>query len=463
MKKSFITFILLSIISLLSSAQQVVFYESFNQCVNDDEIYDGFTGGNDDLWSGNIATEISVFTDNDGWLFDNVFGANQCIKLGTSTLQGKATTPRISYSGDAVLTFRAAPWNEEKTYSVTVDVKGGTADKSVFALDKHWNEITVNISDISEGLTISFSTGAKKQRVFIDEVLITAAPADAPAIRVTDGYVVDFGLLGYNYLSATRDIYVRGENLSNAGISAVIEGKDASLFSINKSQLSAGGETIKLTCKTGASVGMHGAALVLKATGTNGKAVEKQVSLLFEVSDLNLQGSGTKVNPYTVSDRILLAENDGTVWSGTYYWVTGYILGAAKRYNESFDGICYNDNLSIVIAQTPDETDMNKIVTVQIGQEAREALNVVSHPENVGKEVSVFGTLLTDKGSPLYLGKPGVRDVNNNDQYVLNSSTSVDYLQQTNLNATMYDLLGRPVGEWYHGIVIQNGKKFILP
>ncbi len=460
--KNTIFILLFMTVSLLCSAQaEVVFSESFDQCVNDDELYDGFTGGNDGLWSGDIATEIAVFADNEGWIFDNVFGANQCIKLGTSSLLGKATTPKIQYSGDAQLTFRAAPWNEEKTFSVVISVQGGTAEKSVFTLDKHWNDISVNITDITGELTISFTTLAKKQRVFIDDIVLTAAASDAPAIRVKSGNTVDFGLLGRNYSDVMRDVLVSGENLTDAGIEVSIAGDEAALFSISESRLAAEGGAVSLTCKSGAPVGMHGAYLTFKAKGNNGEQVEKQITVQVEVSELNLEGSGTKDNPYTVADRLLLAQNDGTVWSGTYYWVTGYILGAAKRYNEQFDGICTDDKLSLVLADSPSQTDMNRIVTVQIGQQAREALNVVDHPENIGRRVSVQGTLLTEKGSPLYLGKPGVRDVNREDQYVLDYETGLIEVQSADGFGQLYDILGRPVSDDYHGIVIGNGKKFV--
>lgn len=461
--------VLLSLFLFLSvfafSQTEPLFYESFDKCLNDDELYDGFTGGNDNLWSGNIATEIAVFTDNDGWTMDNVFGANQCIKLGTSSLQGKITTPAIACTGDATLTFRAAPWNEEKTFSVTVSVKGGTADKTSFTLDKHWNDITVQLTDITEAVSITFSTGSKKQRVFIDEIRLMPADPNKAAIRVKEGTTVDYGYLGRYYSSVNRTIEVKGENLSSAGIKATIESDADNLFSVSPANLPAEGGVLTITCKSGAYEGMHGAYLVLSGVSKydSQEKTEKTVTLVMEVSGLDLQGSGTKEDPYTVSDRLLLADNDGSVWSGTMYWVTGYVLGAAKRYNDKFDGICSNDKLSIVLADSPTETDMNKVITVQIGGEARDALNVVDNPELLGKQVKVQGTLLTDNGSPLYLGKAGVRDVNYHSQYVLPDDIVSDIETITeNNNLPMYDVLGRRVGKDYKGVVIIGNKKFIV-
>ena len=139
---------------------------------------------------------------------------------------------------------------------------------------------------------------------------------------------------------------------------------------------------------------------------------------MMEIASLDLEGSGTKSDPYTCSDVILLANNEGTVWTGTRYWVTGYVIGGVKRYQDAYDGISMTDTLSLVLAKNPDETDDNKYVTVQISENARAALNVVDNPELIGKIIKVNGLLLNNNANPLYLGKPGVRDVRTDAHYV---------------------------------------------
>ena len=469
MKKIFFFFFFILFAHSLTAAGDVLFYESFDDCQNDDEIYKGFTGGNDNEWSGNIATELVVFADNDDWTFDNVYGANQCIKLGSSgNLQGVAKTPAIAHNGDATLTFRVAPWAEDSTICVTVSVKGGTIEKGVFELKKKWNDISVNITDIEDNVTITFSTLLKKQRIFLDEIQLTAADPTAPAIRVSEGNSVDFGYVGRNYASLQQQIAVRGENLSNKGIQATLTDDMDGLFSVSPATLPANGGVLTITCKAGASADIHGAYLTLSAVGDdNTTAVSKTVSLMVEVSSPNLEGSGTKPDPYTINDRLLLAAHDGTVWSATYYWVTGYVLGAVQRKSETdqtFNGICQTDRTSLVLAATADETDMDRIVTVQISSYAREALNVVDNPELVGKKIKVQGILLTDKASPLYLGKPGVRDVVHTYQYEIpgqdDTPTAVDCIG-LQADETWYDVLGRPVDENYKGIVVSRGKKHL--
>ena len=73
-----------------------------------------------------------------------------------------------------------------------------------------------------------------------------------------------------------------------------------------------------------------------------------------------------------------------------------------------------------MLADDPNETNENKYVTVQISENARAALNVVDNPELVGQQIKVQGTLLKggSNPSPYYLGKPGVRDVRTDAQYV---------------------------------------------
>ena len=460
MKKLFLGLCLLSA-SIVMAETAPIFYESFDKCIDaEDENY-GYTGGNDNTWGGNVGTAIVIYEDNQGWTYDYANGAYQCVKVGTSKYQGWIKTPQIACSGDVVLTFRAAPWDGDSIF--TVSVSGGSADKTYFELKKNkWNDLTVKISDITSGIQVTFSS-LYKHRFFLDEVKVTPADPNTPAIRVPDGKSVDFGFVGKYYSSQSRTINVIGENLTG-NITATLEDGENDLFAVSPATLPAEGGQLTITLKESASAGdMHGTYLKLRGKDAKNNTVEKSITLIVEVGYIDLEGSGTKEDPYTIADRIVLANNDGTVWSGVYYWVTGYVLGAVKRYNDTFDGITLNDNTSLVLAATPDETNMNKIVTVQIGQDARAALNVVDNPELIGQQIKVQGILVHgSNATPLYLGKPGVRNVNNNDQYV-RSEKMPTAVENTpfDANTPMFDMLGRQVDATYRGIVIQNGKKVL--
>lgn len=101
------------------------FYESFDSC-------DG-TGGNDGQWSGTIATSTVRTDNNANWTFENESGAKACVKLGSSSSLGKATTPALGINtSTATLSFKAGAWDgnkENTTIKVTAN-NGGTVSHS---------------------------------------------------------------------------------------------------------------------------------------------------------------------------------------------------------------------------------------------------------------------------------------------------------------------------------------------
>ncbi len=141
----------------------LVFYESFDK-------NDG-TGGNDGEWSGNIATS-SIKYDVVGWSCQKVSGANKCAKFGTSSAKGTAMTPALAgLEGDAILTFKAAPWDDEGG-KMTVEISNGTIEKSVFDLSNQtFTEYSVKISG---GATSKITFTSSNNRFFLDEVKVVA-------------------------------------------------------------------------------------------------------------------------------------------------------------------------------------------------------------------------------------------------------------------------------------------------
>ena len=103
-----------------------IFSETFDKCTG--------TGGNDNKWSGDIATS-TVTTDNKGWTLVKSGGAKQCVKLGSSGNPGSATTPSLSFSGDAKLSFKAAPWGTD-ALGLTLSITNGTLSKTSLKMVK---------------------------------------------------------------------------------------------------------------------------------------------------------------------------------------------------------------------------------------------------------------------------------------------------------------------------------------
>ncbi len=427
---------------MMMAEMSPIYLETFNRCFDDEDENYGYTGGNDGQWGGDVAKAIVIYQDSPEWTFEYCNAGYKCLKVGTSKNQGKAVTPLIACEGEAVLTFRVAPWEGDSLFNVSIN-GGTTSDQTGFELKQHqWTNVTIRITDITSGIKITFSS-LYKHRFFLDDVCVRPTDPTAGVIRTLEGSTVDFGLMGRYYSASSRLLHVEGANLSGT-ISATLAEGEPELFQLSSSSLPAEGGELVISCKTGASTGSHSCYLYLRGKDkTTNEQVEKRVTIMMEVASLDLEGSGTKPDPYTCSDVILLANNEGTVWTGTRYWVTGYVIGGVKRYQDAYDGISMTDTLSLVLAKNPDETDYNKYVTVQISENARAALNVVDNPELIGKIIKVNGLLLNNNANPLYLGKPGVRDVRTDAHYVRPAKDGEEGIEWIN-------------GKW------NNGRKILL-
>lgn len=455
MKKTYLLITLLSLVPALNA--QTIFYESFN-LNNDPEL--GNTGGNDNEWSGNIANSAALITDNDNWNLAYASGAFECAKLGTSRNAGYAITPAIYCQGSVNLSFKAAAWGDDTDTTLMLEIRGGTTDRYSFPIPRHkWGEYNIKITDISEKITIKFSSLEK--RFFLDEISVTLPDPDEADIYLPKGNMVDFGLAGYNNNGGTRTIEIVGVNLQG-NISATITEDSQKAFSLSSNTLPSTGGSLDIAYSS-LSEGYYTAYLVLKGKDKNNKQIEKRVGLSVEILSLDLQGDGSQLNPYTVNDVLLLnAEN---TWSGVQYWVVGYILGSVGTdSNGNFKEINATSKTNIVLGQTPTENNINKVITVELvsGGAAREALNVVENPDGIGKKVMVRGTL--DKK---YYGVPGVKGVKTEEQYILFNDitaihTNATLQQNIDFNQPLYDILGRQVPPTYKGIVIQNGKKYLI-
>lgn len=156
----------------------LVFYESFDK-------NDG-TGGNDGKWSGNIATD-NIQYDVAGWTCENEKGANMCARFGTSGKKGTATTPALTdLEGDAILTFKAAPWNTEGG-KMSVTISDGTIETSEFELIN--NTFTEYSVKISGGATSKITFTSSEDRFFLDEVKVKQVAVATPTITPNGGDV----------------------------------------------------------------------------------------------------------------------------------------------------------------------------------------------------------------------------------------------------------------------------------
>lgn len=185
--KKFYLLMMFALLGMVANAQNVVFYESFDQNVG--------TGGNDGAWSGNVASNSKVTYDNDGWVGSNIYGADKCIKLGASSKIGSITTPAISLTGNGTLTFKAGAWSGDKlTISLSIANGGELSMTTIDLSNASFMDYSVEITNATANSTITFSANvASKNRFFLDEVkVVSAGEVDpnqvvAPTFSLTSG------------------------------------------------------------------------------------------------------------------------------------------------------------------------------------------------------------------------------------------------------------------------------------
>lgn len=145
-----------------------VFYESFDKC-------DGVEG-----WSGSVASKTwddTVF-DNIGWTkTGNAFLGAKCIRIGKSL--SSVTTPVISFTSDAMFTFKSGAWKGDNT-EITVTVSDGTLiygdnapakSVNIKLIDSAWNTYSMKISG-TKSCKITFKNNKTSYRFFLDEVMV---------------------------------------------------------------------------------------------------------------------------------------------------------------------------------------------------------------------------------------------------------------------------------------------------
>lgn len=184
-----------------------VFCETFDECKG--------TGGNDDRWSGYIASS-GFLPDNTGWEVTQAYGGNKCARFGTGKKTGIATTPEFEVNGSVTMTFKVAPWGTEGgAIQLTSSNSGITLSQEAFELENEtWNECTVTLTG-NGYTTITFM--ASEKRFFLDDI---NAEQDAPTAisiitpqRAAESrriYSIDGRYLGTDFDRLEHGIYIVG-------------------------------------------------------------------------------------------------------------------------------------------------------------------------------------------------------------------------------------------------------------
>ena len=167
------------------------------------------TGGNDGEWSGSIASS-SVFSDQSGWSYANEGGANKCLKAGSGSKKGTATTPVFGTAGDITVTFKAAAWDtgSEQTDLILSVSGGGTLDKTSVSMTKAaFKSFEVNVTGATASTKLTFAgKNASNSRFFLDDVVVKKKGVDLTVTLNASGYATYCSLYPLDFTGyATND------------------------------------------------------------------------------------------------------------------------------------------------------------------------------------------------------------------------------------------------------------------
>lgn len=147
------------------------------------------------------------------------------------------------------------------------------------------------------------------------------------------------------------------------------------------------------------------------------------------------------------------ADGQQKVWVKGY--IVGYVEGQAYATGAHFDADGCEVKTNLLLATNYNETNVENCIPVQLPNgDVRNDLNLQDHPDNLGKEVKLYGYVLK------YFGVPGFKNVT---AYEFTGNTSVNAINADTMNdGKMYNVAGQRVDKAYKGIVIVGGKKIVV-
>ena len=147
------------------------------------------------------------------------------------------------------------------------------------------------------------------------------------------------------------------------------------------------------------------------------------------------------------------ADGQQKVWVKGY--IVGYVEGQAYATGAHFDADGCEVKTNLLLATNYNETNVEKCIPVQLPSgDVRNDLNLQDHPDNLGKEVKLYGYVLK------YFSVPGFKNVT---AYEFTGNTSVNAINADTVNdGKMYNVAGQRVDKAYKGIVIVGGKKIVV-
>lgn len=165
-----------------ASEEKFIFKETFDKCLG--------TGGNDGkgFYTTGPSSQFANGTfspDQNGWSANvqTYKGAYQCARVGKKDAKNVSlTSPSIRISGDATLSFKAAPYGVANK-TMTVTISSGSVETGTFNLmPGQWNECSTKIN-ANGRVNITFTSDS----FFIDEIAISEGATSGIANITLDG------------------------------------------------------------------------------------------------------------------------------------------------------------------------------------------------------------------------------------------------------------------------------------
>lgn len=165
-----------------ASEEKFIFQETFDKCLG--------TGGNDGkgFYTTGPSSQFAngAFSpDQNGWSANvqTYKGGYQCARVGKKDAKNVSlTSPSIRVSGDATLTFKAAPYGVANK-TMTVTISSGSVETNTFNLmPAQWNECSTKIN-ANGRVNITFASDS----FFIDEISISEGATSGIANITLDG------------------------------------------------------------------------------------------------------------------------------------------------------------------------------------------------------------------------------------------------------------------------------------
>ena len=136
--------------------------------------------------SGDISTALTpenAYLDSDNWKsFTKVYpgkildgDVNSHLKFGSSSDAGVAVTKSIALTGTGKLTYKVQRYDSNNAGNLTISVTGATATGDVDVEGTaEWVEKTVNLTDATGNVVITFATTSTDTRIRVDDILLVA-------------------------------------------------------------------------------------------------------------------------------------------------------------------------------------------------------------------------------------------------------------------------------------------------